>query len=549
MMGRTEDSAEGIGDGGGDGTSRRRRRRSNDGKTVTRSRRDDVDVVRLSWCESAAAVTTVIMAARAAGGMMSSRDASLGVLAMWIVSLAWKTLFIGLRMDENTPPPDRMVLLFAKLFFSVVRWGARSAVFAPVWTFKAVFVGVAHRAVDRGWDESIVEEATGVTSDVRDAVSNKDYEDFASAIANDEGEWDVIASGSVGCCTYRMLRGISPEDERMMKRGLAKYRTEVLAREVPVEILFNAQVDLLGRQEWDATTLHPTCIEREDPNSLNKPFTAQDVVYWRLQYPRLMAPRDYLVARRMWRDAANDMATCICRDALSSRSAVAAKNKLQSAMRSRAVDVRSMYSAIMVGKNAEVNGSQYVSIYYEDPGVPPRLAHMAAAKNLDSYMATFDRELRRRVAANDRMKDYDAIPAPPDTHHVTSTSSFRTGRTSVPHSDDEGDVSRTASPDLVARAEATDLHFAPTNASREYRFSGRGGLGKRQRIRRKISKVLKLLSELADPTTASRGERSTEDDSSGSDTTGDRQRVRVSKWKWVRRVAVGAIVFVGRGKQ
>lgn len=550
MTVETEDSAYGAGPRS---SPRRRRRTSRDGKPARdESVRRRETVVRLSWSESAAATVTGLMAVRVARGDMTSRDMSMAVLAMWALSLAWKMLFIGLRMDENTPPPDRMVLLFIKLFFSVLRWSFRSAVFAPVWTFKAAFAGVARRAVDRGWDESLVddERPRELCSDVRDLVTNKDYEEFATAVANDEGEWDVIASGSVGCCTYRMLRGISAEDKQMMKRGLAKFRTEVLASGVPVEVLFDAQTDLLGRQKWDNTTLHPTCVEQEDPENKGKAFTAQDVVYWRLQYPRLMAPRDYVVARRMWRDAKNDMATCICRDALSSPSAVAAKNKLQGAMTARAVDVKSMYSAIMVGKNEEVNGSQYVSVYYEDPGVPPRLAHMAAAKGLDQYMATFDRELRRRVAANHRMKTYDAIPAPPNTREVPHSRSFRTGRTSIPQSEDEGDVSRAASPALAA-SKPTDLHFVPTDSSREYRFSGRGGLGKRQRFRKKIAKVLKLLSELVDPATAARGSTDDADgSSSGSESVaGERgDRPRSGKWKWIRRAAIGAIVLIGRGE-
>jgi hypothetical protein len=221
-------------------------------------------------------------------------------------------------MDKNTPPPDRVALLAIKLFFSLMRWALGAALGAPVWTLKAFYSGVTRRAVDRGWDDDLVanEGPRDLADDVRDRVTNKDYEAFATAVANDEGDWDVIASGRVGCCTYRMLRGVSAEDKRMMKKGLAKFRTEVLAAGVPAEILFHAQTDLLGRQAWDSTTLHPTCVEREDAENKEKEFTAQDVVYWRLKYPRLMAPRDYLVSRRMWYDKKNEMATCICRDAL-----------------------------------------------------------------------------------------------------------------------------------------------------------------------------------------------------------------------------------------
>ena len=38
---------------------------------------------------------------------MTGRDILLCVLRMWTVSLVYKAIFIGLRMDQNTPPPDR----------------------------------------------------------------------------------------------------------------------------------------------------------------------------------------------------------------------------------------------------------------------------------------------------------------------------------------------------------------------------------------------------------------------------------------------------------
>ncbi len=526
--------------------ARRRARRSSEWTRDGGGKSSGEVEATLSWWESACATTTGVMGLRVARGAMTGRGMSLCVLGMWTVSLVYKAIFIGLRMDQNTPPPDRVALLAVKLFFSALRWAVVTAVRAPVWTCGALYAGVTRRAVDVGWDDEIAarDGPKDLAEDVRDAVTTKDYESFAAAVANDEGEWDVIATGRAGCCTYRMLRGVSAEDKRMMKRGLAKFRTEVLAAGVPVEVLFDAQTDLLGRQQWDKTTLHPTCVEREDPQG--KDFTAQDVVYWRLKYPSLMAPRDYTVARRMWRDKANDTVTCICRDALRAPSAVAAKTKLQRMMGSRAVDVKSLYSAIMVGRNDEVNGSQYVSIYYEDPGVPPRLAHMAAAKGLDGYMSTFHRELQRRVRENARMKGYDAIPEPPVTHEVPHARSFTTGRTSVPQSDDESE-SRAGSPPLASGG--ADLHFAPTDASREYRFSGRDGLNKRQRIRRRVSKFLKVLSELVDPNAASlpsrRAEESSEEEAGGAEAAPAPGRKR----KWLRRVALGFVVALGRSSE
>jgi hypothetical protein len=269
----------------------------------------------------------------------------------------------------------------------------------------------------------------------------------------------------------------------------------------------------------------------------------------------------------MWRDSKQEMLTCICRDALPSPSAVRAKSKLQQMMGSKAVDVKSMYSAIMVGKNEEVNGSQYVSVYYEDPGVPPRLAHMAAAKGLDGYMATFDRELQRRV--NERIKmdpiNYESIPMPPRTRESLKTQQFTTGRTSVPQSDDENDEdddesgreSRAGSPELSGalsnEGNTKEFHFAPTNTSREYRFSGRNGMGKRQRIQQRISKLVALMQELADPNSVARRASGIDEDINMTPavSSSDERPARIvgRKRRWAKRMVFGALVWIGRTRE
>ena len=70
----------------------------------------------------------------------------------------------------------------------------------------------------------------------------------------------------------------------MMKRGGPRVAPKFSAAGVPVEVLFDAQTDLLGRQQWDKTTLHPCPRRSESEDPHGKDFTAQDVVYWRLKY-------------------------------------------------------------------------------------------------------------------------------------------------------------------------------------------------------------------------------------------------------------------------
>ena len=133
-----EDSAETLRD-----APRRRRRRSRDGKPAQEetSAANDGDgaVATLSWCESACATVVGALAVRVRKGEMSPRTMSLCVLAMWATSLAYKALFIGLRMDKNTPPPDRVALLAIKLFFSLMRWALGAA------------LGASRAAVDAGF--------------------------------------------------------------------------------------------------------------------------------------------------------------------------------------------------------------------------------------------------------------------------------------------------------------------------------------------------------------------------------------------------------------
>ena len=511
------------------------------------------DVV-LSTNECLCATTIAAMCVQVFRGVMTTREMALGVLAMWATSLAARSAFgNGISMDSNTPPPDRVVLLVIKLVFTIARWAVMTLVRAPLKTTATLHRRAWHRAVDEGWDDDCAATvaAKDLADDVRECVTNKDYEDFARAIANDEGEWDVIASGKVGACTYRMLRGVSAEDREAMKTGIAKFRTEVLMAGVSADVLFDAQTDLLGRQEWDSTTLHPTQVERE-ARAEGHNFAARDVVYWRLRYPRLMAPRDYIVARRQWRDSKNSTLTCICRDALSAPSALNAMKALQRGMGCQAVDVKRMYSAVMVGPSADVNGSQYVSIYYEDPGVPPRIAHMAAAKGLDRYMATFEREIQRRARAGTR-RDLSDVPPPPSVERDMASVSFTTGRVSVPQSDDEGDDGDDCrggggAPTVLDSTNdpaSTSPHFAPTNASREYRFRGHDGLGKRQRIRRRIGRFIRVMQDLVDPKAPQRQAALFVDEDD--DQRHSVQPIRGRKRRWLKRAAFGALVWISRG--
>lgn len=171
---------------------------------------------------------------------MFSRTMSLCVLVMWAISLAYKVLFIGLWMDKNMLLLDCVVLLVIKLFFSLMCWVLGVVLGVLVWMLKVFYSGVTRRAVDRGWDDDFVanEGLRDLVDDVCDRVMNKDYEVFVIVVVNDEGDWDVIVSGCVGCCTYRMFRGVFVEDKRMMKKGFVKFCMEVLVVGVFVEILF-----------------------------------------------------------------------------------------------------------------------------------------------------------------------------------------------------------------------------------------------------------------------------------------------------------------------
>ena len=519
------------------------RRRASRSPSPQRS--SDGEVV-LSANERLCAMTMIVMIAQVFRGAMTTRDVAHGVIAMWSAALASRAAFGNQWVDSNTPPLDRVALLVIKLLFTIIRWAVMTCVSAPRGTILTLWRRARHRAVDEGWDDDAAAfvATKDLGDDVRECVTNKDYETFAKAVANDEGEWDVIASGKVGACTYRMLRGVSTEDKANIKLGIAKFRTEVLMAGISAEVLFDAQTDLLGREKWDSTTLHPTQLAREAKSSAEA-YGARDVVYWRLQYPRLMAPRDYVVVRRQWRDSKNNTLTCICRDALHAKSAVEAKKALQDGMGCKAVDVKTMYSAIMVGPSPEVKGSQYVSIYYEDPGVPPRLTHVAAAKGLDKYMATFEREIQRRSKSGAR--DLSDVPPPPsvDGQESITQVSFTTGRVSSAQQDkDETDVEESTKDRATATA-ATAPHFAPTNASREYRFRGHGGLGKRQRIRRRIRLLIRVMQDLVDPKAAKKEAKFADEDDEGQDPVAA-PPVRGRTRRWLKRAAFGALVWVSR---
>ena len=86
--------------------ARRRARRSSEWTRDGGGKSSGEVEATLSWWESACATTTGVMGLRVARGAMTGRGMSLCVLGMWTVSLVYKAIFIGLRMDQNTPPPD-----------------------------------------------------------------------------------------------------------------------------------------------------------------------------------------------------------------------------------------------------------------------------------------------------------------------------------------------------------------------------------------------------------------------------------------------------------
>ena len=260
--------------------------------------------------------------------------------------------------------------------------------------------GIVNETHKNAFVESVVENNSGRKNSAADLTEREDV------------VWEKIHTGSIESakmpCRYRMYCSTSTSS-RAHGKHIARIKTEIAIDNIDADVVAKVQLDEHRRNVWGDSSTTSRILARDEEKEC-------DLIFWRVNYPRLMAPRDYIGIRRVWHDEVTRSTISVCVDANGSEEAYKKKKHTQVQLGGGGYDVQHLYAASLIqpkfdddmprGKNGEKveNGAMLVSTYCEAPGVPRKLVHMTAAKGLDEYMLSFHRELRREIRMRKRLE-------------------------------------------------------------------------------------------------------------------------------------------------
>ena len=260
--------------------------------------------------------------------------------------------------------------------------------------------GIVNETHKNAFVESVVENNSGRKNSAADLTEREDV------------VWEKIHTGSIESakmpCRYRMYCSTSTSS-RAHGKHIARIKTEIAIYNIDADVVAKVQLDEHRRNVWGDSSTTSRILARDEEKEC-------DLIFWRVNYPRLMAPRDYIGIRRVWHDEVTRSTISVCVDANGSEEAYKKKKHTQVQLGGGGYDVQHLHAASLIqpkfdddmprGKNGEKveNGAMLVSTYCEAPGVPRKLVHMTAAKGLDEYMLSFHRELRREIRMRKRLE-------------------------------------------------------------------------------------------------------------------------------------------------
>jgi len=260
--------------------------------------------------------------------------------------------------------------------------------------------GIVNETHKNAFVESVVENNSERKNSAADLTEREDV------------VWEKIHTGSIESakmpCRYRMYCSTSTSS-RAHGKHIARIKTEIAIDNIDADVVAKVQLDEHRRNVWGDSSTTSRILARDEEKEC-------DLIFWRVNYPRLMAPRDYIGIRRVWHDEVTRSTISVCVDANGSEEAYKKKKHTQVQLGGGGYDVQHLYAASLIqpkfdddmprGKNGEKveNGAMLVSTYCEAPGVPRKLVHMTAAKGLDEYMLSFHRELRREIRMRKRLE-------------------------------------------------------------------------------------------------------------------------------------------------
>ena len=311
-------------------------------------------------------------------------------------SLLRRSIDLGSRDFIHHPGEDQTLLLRVDKRKS---WtSAISSANVP--KMSSNLAGIVNDTHKNAFVESVVENNSGRKNSAADLTERADV------------VWEKIHTGSIESakipCRYRMYCSTS-DSSRAHGKHIARIKMEIAIDNVDADVVAKVQLDEHRRNIWGDSNTTSRILARDEEKEC-------DLIFWRVNYPRLMAPRDYIGIRRVWHDEATRSTISVCVDANGSEEAYKKKKHTQVQLGGGGYDVQHLYAACLVqpkfdddmprGENGEKveNGAMLVSTYCEAPGVPRKLVHMTAAKGLDEYMLSFHRELRREMRLRKRLK-------------------------------------------------------------------------------------------------------------------------------------------------
>ena len=423
--------------------------------------------------------------------------------------------------------------------------------------------GIVNETHKNAFVESVVENNSGRKNSAADLTEREDV------------VWEKIHTGSIESakmpCRYRMYCSTSTSS-RAHGKHIARIKTEIAIDNIDADVVAKVQLDEHRRNVWGDSSTTSRILARDEEKEC-------DLIFWRVNYPRLMAPRDYIGIRRVWHDEVTRSTISVCVDANGSEEAYKKKKHTQVQLGGGGYDVQHLYAASLIqpkfdddmprGKNGEKveNGAMLVSTYCEAPGVPRKLVHMTAAKGLDEYMLSFHRELRREIRMRKRLereggiqsvKSFDStnsLGEPGNDANLNKNKNNYGGEKNSNNNNNSSDTDLAEreqqqhlfddDPDIVdeeERAERRRLRETPLHLRRNARFLRsmlRNGLRKLANRLEEKEEREKLKFQAAASLTDSERERVRTRQE-------NRQKRRVALKQWTKRTIGVGVVFVAK---
>ena len=417
-------------------------------------------------------------------------------------------------------------------------WTSNAGTDVP--NMSANLAGIVNETHKNAFVDSVVENSSGRKNSAADLNERTDV------------VWEKIHTGSIESakmpCKYRMYCSTSSSSCAHGKH-VARIKTEIAIDNVDADIVAKVQTDEQRKNVWGNSNTTSRILAKDEEKQC-------DLIFWRINYPRLMAPRDYIGIRRVWHDEATRSTISVCVDANGSEEAHKKKKHTQVQLGGGGYDVQHLYAGSLIqpkfeddgaregdGEKVE-NGAMLVTIYAEAPGVPRKLVHMTAAKGLDEYMLAFHRELRRerRIQKRERMKRESSMNL--EQSFESSNSLGEQGNdASLNNSgeqqlfDDDPDIL-----DEEERAEQRRLRETPLHLRRKARFLRsmlRNGLRKLANQLEEKEEREKLKFQAAASLTDSEKERA-------QTRRENRQKRRTALRRWMRRTIGVGVVYAAK---